>query len=75
MQVKKFKVEHCNIQNTISNIFTKVLSREKHEHCMKLIRVIDLELEKEDSDTQLLAFVALSINPSNIPKNVINRKT
>lgn len=27
MQVEEFKVEHCNIQNMISNIFTKVLSR------------------------------------------------
>jgi hypothetical protein len=29
---------------------------------MKLIGVIDLELEKEDFDTQLHAFVALSIH-------------
>jgi hypothetical protein len=30
---------------------------------MKLIRVIDLELEKEDFDTQLLAFLARNIDP------------
>jgi hypothetical protein len=30
---------------------------------MKLIRVIDLELEKEDFDTQLLAFLAQNNDP------------
>jgi hypothetical protein len=45
----------------VVDIITKVLPREQHEYCMKLMGVIDLEFEMEDNNTQLLVLLASSI--------------
>jgi hypothetical protein len=64
----------------VVDILTKVLPREKHEHCMKLMGIIDLEFEMEDNDTQLLVPPISSITTNKedftgIHGNVVRKKT
>ncbi len=80
MQAKDIKVEYCSIQDMVANIFTKCLPREKHEHYMKLMGIIDLKFEMGDNDTQLLVPPTSSITTNKedftkIHRNVVRKKT
>jgi hypothetical protein len=64
----------------VANILTKALLREKHEYCMKLMGVVDLEFEMEDNNTQLLVPPASSIatnkeNNLGLHRSILRRKT
>lgn len=64
----------------VANILTKALPTEKHEYCMKLMGVIDLEFEMEDNNTQLLILPASSIATNKedilgIHRSIVRRKT
>jgi hypothetical protein len=64
----------------VVNILTKALPREKHEYCMKLMGVIDLEFKMEDNNVQLLVLPPSSIATNKedflgIHRNIVRRKT
>ncbi len=63
----------------VANILTKALPRKKHEYCMKLMGVIDLEFEMEDNNTQFLVPPISSIATNKedilgIHRNIVRRK-
>ncbi len=64
----------------VTYILTKALPRDKHAYWMKLMGVIDLEFEMEDSNTQFLVPLASSIGTNKedilgIHRSIVRRKT